>query len=69
MASFNQSPLGQTSLELGALSLALGTDAAAAPIRTNLVKHLYSSADTNRLGINTEPSIFPDWRREIRRTG
>ena len=66
MASFNQSPLGQTSLVLQGISLGIGTDISTAPIVFDTTKYQFTAIDTNKVALSPEYQIIPSWRRSPR---
>jgi len=66
MASFNQSPLGQTSLALQEISLGIGTDISTALIVFDTTKYQFTATDTNKVALSPEYQIIPSWRRSPR---
>lgn len=66
MASFNQSPLGQTSVALQEISLGIGTDISSTPILYNVIKYQFNATDTNKVALFPDYQIIPSWRRSSR---
>lgn len=69
MASFNQSPLSQTSLELGGFSLLSGSQTGDLAIAVNLEKQrvVGEAGSGNKSTLAEEPLVYPGWRRELRK--
>lgn len=64
MASFNQSPLGQTSLAMAGVSLTLGSAAGSAALQPSTVSFKFDHANNGASVIALVPSMRPSWRRE-----
>lgn len=64
MASFNQSPLGQTSLALQIFNLALGNNTAAAGISTNNETVVHDGSLGGPTFVIPASVVRPSWRRE-----
>ena len=69
MASFNQSPLGQTSLALGGYFLSIGSQTGSPAIAVNLDKQIVAgeASSSKKVTLAEEPVVYPGWRRELRK--
>jgi hypothetical protein len=64
MANFNQSPLGQTSLAITAVTLTLGNAADTAVITTDTTSYVTDASSNGSTVYAKRSAVGPQWRRE-----